>query len=154
MVEKGKRFRSQILHFINGFKIELASLVLVMVGVFLLTEEMDIRSVLYRKMFSIIKGLSNLFGSMIATAKNYLQNIHPSDVIGIILILTAFGLMGIRIREYILKSGRFDIDECPVCGSDLERIHRKTKDYLITLWIPLRRYACQNNTCNWTGLLH
>jgi len=39
--------------------------------------------------------------------------------------------------------------QCPICGSQLDRVHCHTADRFIGLFVPVRRYRCHNSTCGW-----
>ncbi len=41
--------------------------------------------------------------------------------------------------------------ECPICGSTLERIHRKPLERMLSSFVSIRRYRCPNSECNWKG---
>jgi len=43
--------------------------------------------------------------------------------------------------------------ECPICGGRLRRIHRRTIDRIKTLFVPLSRYSCKSQKCNWEGTM-
>ncbi len=42
---------------------------------------------------------------------------------------------------------------CPLCGSSVERVHRRFLDRLLSLVRPIRRYRCKGFHCNWEGNL-
>lgn len=42
---------------------------------------------------------------------------------------------------------------CPICGGYLERIRRRRLDRLLSLFVEVRRYQCQNHRCQWEGTL-
>lgn len=146
--------RSPRIAFLYHHKIELTSLLLLLVGTFLLLENMQLRQRFFGTFEITFNALINSVISAFLSARHTILKIHLSDAIGIVLIIIASGLILYRIRERILDSGRFDLDRCPVCNTRLERTHRRLGDFLITTWFPLRRYSCMNNTCQWTGLLY
>jgi len=41
---------------------------------------------------------------------------------------------------------------CPCCGRPLCRIPRRRMDLLLSIILPVRRYACGAMLCQWTGL--
>jgi hypothetical protein len=41
---------------------------------------------------------------------------------------------------------------CPVCGSPLRQIHRRTIDRLISQFYRVHRFRCSNDECRWVGL--
>jgi transposase-like protein len=42
---------------------------------------------------------------------------------------------------------------CPLCTAFLIRVKRRTRDRLISLFVPLERYRCLDFSCNWEGNL-
>ena len=43
---------------------------------------------------------------------------------------------------------------CPECGEhNLHRIPRRSVDRFFSLFVEIRRFACANPQCNWTGNL-
>lgn len=40
---------------------------------------------------------------------------------------------------------------CPRCGSQIVRIHRRTSDRIMSIFISVRRYSCQSSNCQWEG---
>ena len=42
---------------------------------------------------------------------------------------------------------------CPLCGSSVERVHRRVVDRLLSLLRPIRRYRCKGFNCAWEGNL-
>ena len=43
--------------------------------------------------------------------------------------------------------------ECPVCGTNLIRTPRRQVDRVVSLFVPVRRFRCQNFSCQWQGNL-
>jgi predicted RNA-binding Zn-ribbon protein involved in translation (DUF1610 family) len=39
--------------------------------------------------------------------------------------------------------------ECPQCGHALHRTHRRAIERVVSVLVPLRRYACRE--CGWSG---
>lgn len=42
---------------------------------------------------------------------------------------------------------------CPRCNLPLYRIPRRSIDYFLSIFVPVRRYGCQGMSCNWSGTL-
>ena len=42
---------------------------------------------------------------------------------------------------------------CPACDGLLYRIPRRARDRFVSLFRPVRRYACQTTGCGWEGNL-
>lgn len=70
------------------------------------------------------------------------------------------GLVVPGLRELVMRyfTVTDDLDvaipvRCPHCGSPTRQIHRRLRDRMISLLIPLRRYRCGNLDCRWEGNL-
>jgi hypothetical protein len=73
--------------------------------------------------------------------------------------LAAYALLGagllfvlLRIRWRLMTMPRFRGRECPACGSGLRRIHRRSLDRVVSVFVPVRRYRCRSRECRWQGL--
>ena len=75
-----------------------------------------------------------------------------SDAIGYLLILTALVAILLRLRWRLMHAPSLTRIECPECGGEIHRVHRRTRDYLISLFMPVRRYSCSNSECRWRGI--
>ena len=42
---------------------------------------------------------------------------------------------------------------CPHCKGNTDRIPRNTLDFMISVFVPVRRYRCVSIGCNWEGRL-
>lgn len=47
--------------------------------------------------------------------------------------------------------GEPDKPACPQCGGRLIRMTRRAMDRALSLFVPVRRYRCQNFSCQWEG---
>lgn len=41
--------------------------------------------------------------------------------------------------------------QCPQCKGELFRIQRRPADRLLSIFIGMKRYQCQNDSCGWSG---
>lgn len=46
-------------------------------------------------------------------------------------------------------SGGRQIHLCPLCGGELERVHRHLGDRLLAAFRSVHRYQCVNGSCTW-----
>ncbi len=129
--------------FFKRYWLELLSASLLILGVFLMVERLEIKSVIARTItqgFALVeRAVSFLFSSMF--------HIEGSDIVGIVLILAAGWLLGFRARSRAIRRHLgLDHDElCPACKNDLRRIPR-TLRHRFTQFIfrvRIRRYACR-----------
>jgi len=42
---------------------------------------------------------------------------------------------------------------CPRCQGSVDRIPRETLDFMISFFVPVRRYRCLSIGCHWEGRL-
>ena len=146
--KKSKRFENSL---IRAFSMEILIGLIFLFGVFLLYEDMEIKTVAFRGIVSfsqwITQSFSQLLGAILGTADAF----ETSDIVGTVLILFAFFLLSFRVRQKAIL--RFhDLDECPECGHDLIHVHRN-QIQKITAWffqLKIRRYQCK--TCGYDGL--
>ena len=52
-----------------------------------------------------------------------------------------------------LISGGRQIHLCPLCGGELERVHRHLGDRLLAAFRSVHRYQCVNGSCTWEGIV-
>ncbi|MCD6290876.1 MAG: hypothetical protein J7M34_10275 [Anaerolineae bacterium] len=131
---------------------EIIWVIIVLTGVFLLVERMNIRMMLWRWTTALLRtiftGVLRVEGRVAA----FILNTTLSDLVGMGLIALAIVAMLLRLRWRLMRSERLTALVCPVCGGPLHRIHRRPVDRLISLFVPVRRYRCRNRDCRWTGL--
>lgn len=149
MSQRKHRHRSRRSHdgFFYTYRLELGSFVLFAAGVFLLVEELEIKETIWAWLTAVFGTVFGFVDRVVGTV----WQIRGSDLVGIALILTALYLSLVRLRYHLLANhGR--LDECPQCGSSLERVHRSAIHHLAqtVLRLKLRRYACLG--CDWKGI--
>ena len=123
-----------------------------MLAVFLLVERMNIRQTLYTSVVSMLAGLNHLMASLVEGVSGFLLGTTLSDLIAYLLLALVAALVIWRTRTRLLSEPRFTTIKCPHCGSGLHRIHRRSRDRLINLFVPVRRYQCKDRDCRWDGL--
>lgn len=69
--------------------------------------------------------------------------------LGLMMLILVFLL--VVIRWYVQTNPQCTELKCPECGNLLDRCRRQYSDYLMSLWIPVRRYQCHYPGCRWTG---
>jgi hypothetical protein len=141
-------------NFLREFRIEVIAILLALLGVFLLVEQIEIRSTLRNWLSSSSGWLAQLAHAAIDSLVHYIQSFSPSDLVGWILIFSTTVFLVWRIRYHFLHSERWRAHACPRCGSSLHRIHRTNLDRLLTRTLLPKgnRYLCSNPECRWTGL--
>jgi hypothetical protein len=146
------RLLRRLAHFWGEWRVEIFTVLVVALGVFLLVERMQIRETLLRWVqqgFQFLKGLGGGIGRGLV---DFLQNTTLSDLTGYVLLLLASVFVFWRVRWRLLTTPRIAGRDCPHCGGVLIRIHRRPIDRLMSLYVPVARYRCRNHECGWQGL--
>ena len=133
--------------FYKEYNFEITVLSMIILGIFLLVEQMEISQTI----FNFVKKIIFLFADMIKLIRDKTYEIFNwielSDLVGLILIGFAGFLITIRARIRLLTKYQ-KINECPECkpGSKLKRIQKKLKHRIINIILRLRvyNYQCQN----------
>jgi hypothetical protein len=131
---------------------EIVAVGLAGLGVFLLVEQMHIRATALSLCRSLLAALSSAEEAIAQGLLYRLARITLSDAMGLIAIGLAISIVIWRVHWRIVRSEKLASPVCPRCGSRLHRVHRRTRDKLITWIAPLRRYRCASRACRWTGL--
>ncbi len=137
---------------LREYRVELIALAFVLLGWFLLVEQIRIRAIIFGT-------LRRAFGAMARVADHIIEvlvyeatHITLSDAIGLILIGLAFVILVWRVGYRLRRSPDLTALACPVCGGELRRVRRTFLDRVISQFVPVRRYSCKNPDCRWTGL--
>jgi hypothetical protein len=138
--------------FWRNWRVEIIIALLVLLAIFLLAERMNIRQTLYTGVVNTLAGLNRLIDSLVQGLSGFVLGTTLSDLIAYLLLALVAALAIWRTRTRLLSEPRFTTIKCPHCGSGLHRIHRRSRDRLINLIVPVRRYQCQNRDCHWKGL--
>ena len=140
--------------FFREYRVELAALLAILVGVFLLVERLELRGML-RTFLEAIKELLGAFLQVVAaSARTYILDFTLSDVVGWGLIILMIAFIVWRVRHRFAKDEAWRAYECPKCKGPLVRIHRTRLDHFLT-WAFFPggfRYVCKNKSCRWSGL--
>ena len=126
MANKRKRNtkkRNSAYNFINDYNFEISAVILFGLGIFLLIEEMEIKTYVYKIIAELLADTQNL----LYTIMRFISiEIETSDIVGIALIGIAIILIIIRVRQRMVNR-KTKLDMCPDCGGSLHRIHKKTE---------------------------
>ena len=148
---KRKRKRPKISKNISLFKeysFELTVFSMVIFGIFLLVENMEISQTIFNSVKIILFFFADLIKAIRDLLINTLNVLELSDVVGVVLILFAFYLILIRIRIRLLTIYP-KIYECQHCNSSskLSRIKKKLKHRIIHFVLSVRVYYYQCQDC-------
>ena len=133
--------------FLKDYNFEVTVFSMIIIGIFLLVEQMEISQTI----FNFIRKIIFLFADTIKVIRDKFYEIfnwiEVSDLVGLILIGFAGFLITIRTRIRLLTKYQ-KIHECPECkpGYKLKRIQKKLKHRIINIILRLRvyNYQCQN----------
>jgi len=140
--------------FFREYTIEIIAVAFIAVGLFLLLEQMEVRTTVRQAISNSINFVRNTFADVSLGIKNFLISFTLSDALGLLLIILAIVFILWRIRYRYLHSDKWLATTCPKCGGRIYRVHRSRLDRFIG-WVLLpkaRRYRCSNDECSWTGL--
>jgi hypothetical protein len=134
------------------WRTEFIILLVVAVAVFLLVERLQIRRTLFAWLRTVAQGLGSAVEAVLLGAVGLVRNTTLSDLIGYGLLLLVAVLVAWRLRWRLMHMARLTTKKCPLCHSNLQRIHRRWYDRLLNPYLPVRRYRCHSPDCSWSGL--
>ena len=141
---KGKRHRNNERSFFEEFRFEMTVFGLFASGVFLLLEKMEIKHTIWSGVKIGARFIADSLTGLLTGTVNIIKSVETSDLIGILLILFAGGMVMDRVRlRMIDRMSRPDV--CPKCNGQLHRIHRKLKHRLleVPLGAQIKHYTCK-----------
>lgn len=133
------------------YRYEISVVTLLALGIFLLVEKLEIKAFIFHQLRRLILGTGTTISSLANRTFALLQEVETSDIVGIILILIALGMIYYRLRNrYIQRHG--PLRSCLKCGSDMHRIHRRLRHRIlgVILWADVRYYSCKK--CTFKGV--
>jgi predicted RNA-binding Zn-ribbon protein involved in translation (DUF1610 family) len=146
------RFVARIQGVWRNWWVEILVALLALLAMFLLVERIDIRDGLLGWFASLLNGLEGLITVVFRDLLSFVQQTTLSDLVAYLLLLAVAIVLAWRLRWRLMHTPRLSELTCPRCGSDLHRIHRRTVDRALNLFVPVRRYQCKNHDCGWRGL--
>lgn len=146
------QFRAAVRGIWQDWWVEILIGVLVALAIFLLVERINIRQTLRAWLVALWQGLQDLFSGLTRAVIGRAQNLTFSDLVAYALLFVAVCLVLWRTRRRLMTLPRFTALKCPRCGSGMHRVHRRWHDRLVDLYVPVRRYQCEDPDCRWRGL--
>ncbi len=101
MAKKTKRKRHEKSLW-KEFRFEIFIGFLFVLGVFLLVEEMEIKATLFHSVSYFLRLIANSVFGGDRWLRNLIAQVETSDIIGILLILTAIVLLGLQFRKKVI----------------------------------------------------
>jgi len=146
------QFRAAVRRIWQDWWVEILIGVLVVLAVFLLVERMSIRQTLRTWLVAVWHWLQALISGLALAVVGRVQHTTLSDLLAYCLLLLAATLILWRTRRRLMTSPSLTTLKCPRCGSEVHRVHRHWHDHVLDLYVPVRRYQCENSDCRWRGL--
>ena len=146
--KRKKSGKKQAPSFFEEYKFEITITLMIIVGVFLLIENMEISQTI----FLLLKTIIFFFADTIKVIRKLIYDLFHwleiSDLVGVVLILLAGLLVAIRTRIRLLSEYQ-KISQCQNCDSQnkLKRIKKRMKHRLINIILRLRVYYYQCDNC-------
>ena len=142
--KKRRQKKSQLKYLLNEYNFEIFILFLIFLGIFLLLENFELKSLIKTLINDIFNLITLLFKKFYHFIFNFISRIEQSDIVGLSLLSIAFFLIIIRWRyRLILKYSFFDT--CRNCNNKIQRIKRKRiikiSSYLLRL--KVKKYECK-----------
>jgi len=133
------------------YRIDLAITGFMISGVALLATDIPFHVIILKLIQFIDNSIDVLKQSILSIFITPLVQMEFSDLIGLLLIASSFGLLLRQIRQRII-SNSFDSHTCPVCHNHLHRIHRNRWQLILSkaLYLSSGYYHCE--TCNHSSL--
>jgi len=149
--QRSERRRSPFLLFLKKYWAETLIVVGLVLAIFLLFEQMNIRGTLLG--WAVAAG--NLGLNLVTRVINSLQSLRSrlglSELIAIPMLISVVILLIWRIRWRLRNTPALVGTHCPRCGGELQRVHRNSIDRAISILVSVRRYRCTNRDCGWSG---
>lgn len=134
------------------YSFEVIWALVVVFGIFLIFERMNIRRSLFNWLSKVAQALLRGAGQLGDTTLERLAAITLSDAIGLLLVLGALLAIVLRTRWRLLTNPALSTELCPKCQGPIHRVHRTRLDHVINIFVPVRRFRCANHECRWKGL--
>ena len=137
--------------FFKEYNYEITAVCLILLGIFLLVENLEIKYYLYiflqKIFFSLIFVFSKILNSFLIIIKQF----ETSDIVGVALTLIGFYML-LRIwREREISRNSY-LQNCPECGGNLRRIPRTSRQKVsgFIFGSKIKHYSC--NICGYKGI--
>jgi DNA-directed RNA polymerase subunit RPC12/RpoP len=137
--------------FWKEYRFEIVVVFLFTTGVFLLVEKMEIKATIYRFLRVVILGTANVLSDTAQYLYDLFMEVETSDIVGIILIMTATFMVYLRLRKRVIAR-HAELYVCPNCGRDLHRVHRHLSHRILgwLLWADVKYFSCRD--CSYKGI--
>jgi len=149
---RSERQRSPFLLFLKTYWAEILIVVGLVLALFLLFEQMNIRGTLLGWAVAAGNFGLNLVARFINSLQSLRSRLGLSELIAIPMLIGLVILLIWRIRWRLRNTPALVDTHCPRCGGGLQRVHRHSLDRAISVFVPVQRYRCTNRDCGWSGV--
>ncbi|MBL7013687.1 MAG: hypothetical protein ISR83_04645 [Candidatus Marinimicrobia bacterium] len=142
---KRKRISRTEISYLREYSYEIKVAIIFALGVFLLVEKLEIKHYLYLWVRGTLFFIGDIIKSVAGGFEFVIGTFETSDIVGIILIITAFFMVSKRWRERTIERNSSLIN-CPNCDGDFKRIRRTSYQRLQSFfwWVKVKHYECKN----------
>jgi hypothetical protein len=137
---------------ISNYRLEIIVAILALLGVLLVMVGASLQDTVLNRAQDLVSDGANAVQTFGQQLDQFLASRSALDLLGIALIAGAVVFFAWRVRYRIIHSSRWLAKACPRCGAELTRVPRNFFDRIAAIFLPVRRYACNNPTCGWQGL--
>lgn len=149
---RGKRGQRPLGRLWSEWRVEIIIVLVIAFAIFLLVERMQIRQTLFGWLRQWVEALKGVGGNLLQGVSDFVRRTTLSDFTAYVLLLGVGVVVAWRLRWRLTTTPRFSVRECPRCGGKLHRVHRRFFDRLVSVYVPVARYRCQDHNCRWNGL--
>ncbi len=147
-----ERRRQIIPPFLREYWVEIAIVIGLALGLFLMFERIQIRVTLVRGLNAAIRWGVGAASQTADTLIRFVTTLGLSELIAIPLLLIVLLITAWRVRWRAQHTPALTDLHCPRCKGNIHRVHRHMTDRLISIIVPVRRYHCTNRECGWSGI--
>ncbi len=152
MKSKKSNRKSKKSKFWRKYNFEIVIFSLIVIGIFLIIEDLNIKNSILNTYIQIYNYLIKLFLTLYVALTTLLYRVENSDLFGLGLIVFAIFLILLKWRQNLLNE--YSIYEvCRYCNSRIHRIKRRKriKIFAYIFRLKIKRYQC--TACNQVGYI-
>ena len=138
--------------FWRKYNFEIVILSLIVIGIFLIIEDFNIKNSILNAYSQIYDSLIKLFLTLYVALTTLLYGVENSDLFGLILIAIAIFLILLKWRQNLLNKYS-SCEVCRYCKNRINRIKRRKriKIFAYIFRLKIKRYQC--TACNQVGYI-
>jgi len=142
---KERASKKSIIPIIKKYNFELLIIILIFLGLFLLLEDFELKKFLLDFSIQMYEEMKYIVFYIYNSTFEFILKIETSDIIGLILIISAILLMFLRWRNnliYNYSSAQF----CVNCKGKLQRVKKKIKIRVFSFFtrLKVKKYQCKD----------